>query len=101
MKYTLLLIALFQSFSFAAECSREPAYAMSPYKMECEEFKTSCDIPDDWIIIATCDISKIANGMPLNEIKDQKDSILNLRKEQYELLNQNGKSGGRSFFLGD
>jgi hypothetical protein len=118
--YALLISVVFlASNSFAQSCSEE-AFAMSPYDMKCKQFNSSCDVPNDWIRVSTCDLKKYSDGMQLpKEITSARDMATRLKAERNgrspiesiqdrveNTLNTNesrkgpNQSNGNSFFMG-
>ena len=65
--------------SFAQNCVQKPSFAMSPYKLKCEEFDSSCDIPKDWIRLNSCDLADITKGMHNVDASNVRDATLKLR----------------------
>jgi hypothetical protein len=115
----LISFVLFASNSFAQSCADE-AFAMSPYDMKCKQFSSSCDVPNDWIRVSTCDLKKYSDGMQLpKEITSARDMAARLKAERNgkspiesiqdrvdNTLNTNearkrpSQSNGNSFFMG-
>jgi hypothetical protein len=77
----------FCNLLFAENCIQRPSFAMSPYKLECVEFDSICDIPKDWIKLNSCELSDITKGMHNVDASKVRDATIKMR----DAYNGNGK----------
>ncbi len=66
---------------------------MSPYKFECVEFDSICEIPKDWIKLKSCESTDLTKGMHNVDASNVRDATIKMR----DAYINNGKGSGQYY----
>lgn len=71
-------------------CDGDVGYAVSPANMKCVSFKSTCDIPEGWIKLTSCDLTKVIEDKKIGKIE-------NPDKRNDRIMNGNGSENLKMF----